>query len=57
MRKIINKIKCFLGFHSWVNIDPNPVPEIKDGESIQVVNLHECSICKYRTYLGMGTYC
>ncbi len=49
-----NKIKCFLGFHKWINIDNSPIPNPKTDEMICWSELHECENCKKREYKGMG---
>lgn len=51
---IIHKIKCFLGFHNWINIDKSPLPNPKKGEMICWYELHECEYCKKKDYKGMG---
>ena len=48
-----NKIKCFLGYHKWKNIDTY-FPTPKDGEHILFSNLHECKHCKKQEMKGMG---
>ena len=51
---MINKIKCFFGFHNWKNIRPiTPIPE--KGEQISFSNLHKCEHCDKEQWLGMGT--
>lgn len=51
---MIQKLKCWLGFHKWINIDKRPMPTLKKGESIAWSELHECKYCKKQQYLGMG---
>lgn len=52
---MLQKIKCFFGFHTWINISKsNPV--IPKGGSVHVSDLHECSYCKKREYKSMGIY-
>ena len=51
---MINKIKCFFGFHNWKNIRPiTPIPG--KGEQISFSNLHKCEHCDKEQWLGMGT--
>ena len=51
---VVRRLKCWLGFHDWVNIDTNPTPNPKTGEMICWSELHECSRCKKQEYKGMG---
>ena len=51
---VVRRFKCWLGFHDWVNIDTNPMPNPKAGEMICWSDLHECEHCKKQEYKGMG---
>lgn len=55
MNTFFKKIKCFFGFHNWINIDNHEIPQLKENESYSWCELHECSNCKKQQYLGMGT--
>lgn len=53
-REIIIKVKCFLGFHKWRNIDNYfPIPT-QGNETICFRNLHKCDNCGKEEYKGMG---
>ena len=54
MKKIIIKIKCYLGFHKWKNIDTTPKPHLEPGDAYCYSDLHKCEHCKKEKYLGMG---
>jgi hypothetical protein len=49
--KILNKIKCFFGFHKWINIDDN---DYSSDKPVLVSSLHRCERCKKEEYKGMG---
>lgn len=51
---VVRRFICWLGFHDWVNIDTNPMPNPKAGEMICWSDLHECEHCKKQEYKGMG---
>ena len=51
---VVRRFLCWLGFHKWVNIDTNPMPNPKAGEMICWSELHECCHCKKQEYKGMG---
>ena len=53
MRYYIGRLKCFLGFHKWKNLNkttPNP----KKGEKICWSDPHKCDRCGKKKWLGMG---
>jgi len=51
---VMRRFFCWLGFHSWVNIDDTPMPNPKAGEMICWSELHQCSRCGKQEYKGMG---
>lgn len=51
---VVRRFLCWLGFHKWINIDTNPMPNPKAGEMICWSELHECRHCKKQEYKGMG---
>lgn len=51
------KLKCFLGFHNWINICTEPRMMPNKGEIIYSSELHECNNCKKQEYKGMGGLC
>ena len=53
MEKKWIKLKCWLGFHKWKNIDKNPMPNPQNGEMICWSDLHECEHCKKQEYKGI----
>lgn len=54
MKKMWDKVKCFFGFHKWRNIDKEPLPNLKPGESYCYSDLHKCDHCGKEEYKGMG---
>lgn len=54
MEQLWNKIKCYFGYHNWVNIDTSLMPNPEPGTMICWSELHECKHCKKQAQLGMG---
>ncbi len=50
MVKIIKKVKCFFGFHEWVNI--SFIPFLKKGSVYCYKDFEECKYCHKENYLG-----
>lgn len=48
---ILDKIKCFFGFHKWINIDDN---DYSNDKPVLVSSLHRCERCGKEEYKGMG---
>jgi hypothetical protein len=53
---MINKIKCYFGFHKWKNIGGNPLDGLELGSTTHVSKLHQCEYCKKEEMKGMGTF-
>ncbi len=53
MKQLFKRLKCFLGFHDWVNIDDEPEPDTSGGAVLWSA-LHECKRCKKKEHKGMG---
>ena len=55
---MIKNIKCFLGWHDWVDITPvnNVVPKRKDKQSFKIVRTFECSNCGKRKVVTDSYY-
>lgn len=54
MSKRFSKLKCWLGFHKWKNIDTTLLLNLREGESYCYFELHKCEECGKEQYLGMG---
>lgn len=50
---MLNKIKCFFGFHKWKRVDELEVPL---NSITHVQHLHKCECCDKEEYKGMGTF-
>jgi len=51
---LLSKLKCWLGFHKWINVDTTQFPKLEADEIYCYSELHECEHCKKKEYKGMG---
>jgi hypothetical protein len=56
MNKLINRIKCFFGYHDWKNISTSGYPFVPENGFVDVSELHECTKCHKKAFLGMGRF-
>jgi hypothetical protein len=53
-KSLIIRLRCKFGFHNWINIDSNPLPNPDPGDMICWYELHKCCSCGKEEYKGMG---